>query len=84
MRGLLGEPSFRQLAAAPELISPSARVTTTTTPTTDPIDDACSEERVEPMQVEAYMWFRGCSALSSSSSVIQHFDALSPLNTPFS
>jgi hypothetical protein len=46
--GCLGEPSFRQLAAAPRLISPSARVTTTTTlPTSESIDDASSEERVE-------------------------------------
>ncbi len=56
MRGLLEEPSFRQLAAAPELISPSARVTTTTTtPASDAIDDANSEERIEPKADEAGM-----------------------------
>lgn len=50
----MGEPSFRQLAAAPELISPSARVTTTTTVTaSDSIDDASSKERVEPKEAEA-------------------------------
>jgi hypothetical protein len=51
----LREPSFRQLAAAPELrISPSAVVTTTTTlPTSKPIGDACSVERVEPKVEEA-------------------------------
>jgi hypothetical protein len=42
----LGEPSFRQLAAAPELISSSARVTTTTTPTST-VDGASSEEPAE-------------------------------------
>jgi hypothetical protein len=52
----LGEPSFRQLAAAPELISPSARVTTTTTtPASDAIDDANSEERIESKAAEADM-----------------------------
>jgi hypothetical protein len=53
--GCLREPSFRQLAAAPELRrSPSAEVTTTTTlPTSKPIDDACSEERIEPKVEEA-------------------------------
>jgi hypothetical protein len=50
----LEEPSFRQLAAAPELISPSARVTTTTTvPASDPIDDASSVERVQSKEGEA-------------------------------
>src|SRR3954465_2579207 len=54
--GCLGEPSFRQLAAAPELISPSARVTTTTTLLTSwPIDDASSAERVRPKVEEASM-----------------------------
>lgn len=51
------EPLFRQLAAAPELrSSSSARVTTTTTlPASKPIDDACSEERIEPIAEEADM-----------------------------
>ena len=53
--GCLGEPSFRQLAAAPELISPSTRVTTTTLSTSRTIDDGSSEERVEPMLEEADM-----------------------------
>ena len=54
------EPSFRQLAAAPELIrSPSAVVTTTTTlPTSRPIDDACSKERIEPKLEEASIEMR--------------------------
>ena len=44
----MGEQSFRQLAAAPELISPSAMVTTTTTlPASERIDDASSVERIE-------------------------------------
>jgi hypothetical protein len=47
--GCLGERSFRQLAAAPGLRSPSARVTTTTT-LPDPIDDASSEERIESIE----------------------------------
>lgn len=52
----MGEPSFRQLAAAPELISASARVTTTTTLTaSNPVDDACSEERGDPNEAEANM-----------------------------
>jgi hypothetical protein len=58
VRGLLeGNRSFRQLAAAPELrSSPSAMVTTTTTlPTSRTIDDACSEERIEPIAEEADM-----------------------------
>jgi hypothetical protein len=53
----LEKPSFRQLAAAPELRrSPSAMVTTTTTlPTSRQIDDAGSEERIEPKAKEADM-----------------------------
>jgi hypothetical protein len=51
----LEERSFRQLAAAPELRSSSRAVVTTTTTllTSKPIDDAGSEERIEPKVEEA-------------------------------
>jgi hypothetical protein len=54
--GCWEEPSFRQLAAAPELRrSSSAMVTTTTTVPAPEIDDASSGERIESIAEEAVM-----------------------------